>query len=79
MTSSIAGSEPLAGFHIYGATKAFETFLAEGTHWEFKDTIDAISFRPGLTTTNILENMSMNTPQSPLQRSTEEVVNMCLS
>lgn len=46
VTSSVGGNVPCAGYVAYGASKAFETFVAEAMHFEFKETIDVMSYKP---------------------------------
>lgn len=56
ITSSLAAFMTLpGGLSIYGATKAFVTYMAEGLSFEEENTIDVISYNPGGVLTNMLK------------------------
>ena len=53
-TSSIAGTYEHPGMAAYSATKGFVTLLAKSLYYEVKDSIDVLSFNPGLVSSNMI-------------------------
>ena len=51
ITSSVTGNRPMPGFCTYAATKSFDSFIAEGLNFEFKDKIDVMSYKPSAVET----------------------------
>ena len=53
ITSSIGGTNPIAGMQFYGGTKSLESYIAQGLHWEFKGKVDSISYMPSYVESQI--------------------------
>ena len=56
IVSSISAIRPQPGVAVYSSTKIYASYLAEALAYEFKDTVDVISYRPGEVDTNMNPN-----------------------
>lgn len=48
----------MPGLTLYSSSKVFTSFMGEALSYEFKDTVDVISFRPASVDTNMNPNLS---------------------
>lgn len=46
----------MPGLSLYSSSKVFTSFMGEALAYEFKDTVDVISFRPASVNTNMNPN-----------------------
>lgn len=65
--SSIAGSMPMSGMSVYGATKAFVTSFSKALRIELEDKkIDVLTFIPGGIQTNFAKRAAKHNPRPKL-------------
>ena len=67
--SSVSADTPLPCILTYSATKSFCTYMGEGLNFEFKDTIDVISYRPASVDTNMNPDRKVNNEYITPERS----------
>lgn len=54
ITSSVLSILPMSGVTCYCATKVFDTYMAEGLHYELKNKIDVLSYQPAGVATKMI-------------------------
>jgi 17beta-estradiol 17-dehydrogenase / very-long-chain 3-oxoacyl-CoA reductase len=54
--SSISADCDMPGLTLYSGSKVFTSYMGEALAYEFKDTVDVISFRPASVNTNMNPN-----------------------
>ena len=64
--SSISADTNMPGLTLYSASKVFTSYMGEALAYEFKDTVDVISFRPASVDTNMNPNQKRGVKTSDL-------------